>query len=114
MYSIIKDNVEIGVTERPTYIRLTGEGAYTPCEEAISQGVAYEGVPYHVWGKPEMTGTEESVALVTVDAGTLLHERLGEIADKSDNISSLTFTLAGALADMAEMILDLQTGGTPA
>lgn len=75
MYSIVKNNVEIGVTERPIYIRLTEEGAYAPCEESQSHGVAYESVPYHVWGKPEMTGEEESVALVEFDAGTRIREQ---------------------------------------
>ncbi len=113
MFKIIRDTQIIGMTERPNYIRQLDNGSYTLCDEPEAQGVAYEGTPYHLWGRPEMDGTE-SVALVTVDAGTLLHERLGEIATKSDGISSLTLTLAGALADMAEMIIDLQTGGTPA
>lgn len=110
MYEIIKDAQTIGMTERPNYIRQLPNGAYTLCDEPQAQGVAYEGVPYHLWGRPEMDGTE-SVALVTVDAGTMMFERLGEIAAKSDNLSDLQVIVMGALADMAEMIMDIQMGG---
>ena len=111
MYKIIKDTTTIGMTERPNYIRRLDNGSYTLCDEPEAQGVAYEGTPYHLWGRPEMDGVE-SVALVTVDAGTMMFERLGEIADKSDGISDLNFTIMGALADIGEMLIDLQMGGT--
>ena len=111
MYKIIKGETTIGMTERPNYIRKLDNGAYTLCDEPQAQGVAYEGTPYHLWGRDPMDGAE-SVALVTVDAGTMMFERLGEIMTKSDDLSGLTLTVMGALADMAEMIMDIQMGGT--
>lgn len=74
MYSIVKDNLEIGIVEHPTYIRMQDNGTYGLCEESEAQGIAYEGVPYHVWGMPEMEGVE-SVALVEFNGGTRMLEQ---------------------------------------
>lgn len=74
MYSIIKDNLEIGIVDRPIWIRMQGNGAYGLCEEADAEGIAYNNTPYHVWGMPELAGAE-SVALVEFDIGNRIFEQ---------------------------------------
>lgn len=74
MYSIVKDNLEIGIVENPTYIRMQDNGAYGLCSKEEAQGIAYNGTPYHVWGMPELEGAE-SVALVEFDIGNRIFEQ---------------------------------------
>ena len=74
MYSIVKDNLEIGIVEHPTYIRMQDNGTYGLCSEAEAEGIAYNGTPYHVWGMPELAGAE-SVALVEFDIGNRIFEQ---------------------------------------
>jgi hypothetical protein len=70
VYSVIKDNVEIGITETPKYIRLQENGAYALCEERDAQGICYNDVVYHLHGKPEIPVEGiESVAVEQFDAG---------------------------------------------
>lgn len=76
MYSIVKDNLEIGIVDKPTYIRMQENGAYGLCEEADAEGIAYNNTPYHVWGMPELAGEGvESVALVEFDIGNRIFEQ---------------------------------------
>ncbi|MEG0934472.1 MAG: hypothetical protein RSJ41_02665 [Clostridia bacterium] len=74
MYKIVKNNVTVACVEQPYYIRKSSTSdAYIPCSEAEAQGVACDGVQYHIWGKPEMTGTTaESVALVEFNGGAMI------------------------------------------
>lgn len=76
MYSIVKGNLEIGIVDKPTYIRMQENGAYGLCEEADAEGIAYNNTPYHVWGMPELAGEGvESVALVEFDIGNRIFEQ---------------------------------------
>lgn len=74
MYSIVKNDIEIGIVEHPTYIRMQDNGAYGLCDKADAQGIAYNNTPYHVWGMPELEGAE-SVALVEFDIGNRIFEQ---------------------------------------
>lgn len=76
MYSIIKDNLEIGIVDQPTYIRMQDNGAYGLCSVYEAEGIAYDGTPYHVYGMPELAGEGiESVALVEFDIGNRIFEQ---------------------------------------
>lgn len=76
MYSIIKDNLEIGIVDKPTYIRMQDNGAYGLCSVYEAEGIAYDGTPYHVYGMPELAGEGiESVALVEFDIGNRIFEQ---------------------------------------
>lgn len=80
MYSIVKDGAEIGMTERPAYIRLQANGAYALCDQQDAQGICYDGTVYHIWGLPEIAREGvESVALVEFDAGKLIREQRATI-----------------------------------
>ena len=74
MYSIVKDNLEIGIVDQPTYIRMQENGCYGLCSEEEAEGIAYNNTPYHVWGMPELAGAE-SVALVEFDIGNRIFEQ---------------------------------------
>lgn len=93
MYSIVKDNLEIGIVERPTYIRMQENGAYGLCDETEAQGIVYEGTPYHVWGMPKMENVE-SVALVEFNGGArileqqqILNALLGNITEVESEVT---------------------------
>lgn len=89
MYKIINaDGRELGMTERPYYIKLTENGSYTPCSEKEAQGVALNGTPYHLFGRASMEGLE-TVVLAETDSGHILQEQ--------ETVNSIAFvTLAEA------------------
>ena len=70
MFTITKSGVEIAVTERPTYIRLQSNGAFGLCSREQAQGVAWNGIPYHVEGFPAIDREGvETVVLTEIDGG---------------------------------------------
>ena len=77
MFKIIKANSgeSLGMTEAPTYIRKADNGCYNLCPEASeAPGIVYGGVVYHLLGRPELDGAEDTVALEETDAGVELAE----------------------------------------
>ena len=75
MFKIINaEGLELGMTERPYYIRLSESGSYTPCSEKEAQGVALNSTPYHLFGHTAMDGLE-TVVLAETDAGRVLKEQ---------------------------------------
>lgn len=98
MYSIVKeDGAELGLTEQPNYIFLQENGFYALCAPDDASGVCYAGNAYHLAGRPEMKGTEETVYLAEVDAGEDIedHRRVMGIAfvtlaedGKIDNVTA--------------------------
>jgi FMN-dependent NADH-azoreductase len=76
MYSVVKNGTEIGLTEKPQYIRLQQNGTYALCDEQNAHGINYGDTVYHVWGMPEINVEGiESVALVEFDAGARIREQ---------------------------------------
>ena len=68
MSRLTKDGVCLGMTEAPTYIKQAKNGCYILCPEPEASGIAFEGAPYHLLGRPPMDGTE-SVMMEEVDGG---------------------------------------------
>ncbi len=68
MYRVIKDGVNIGMTESPTYITRADNGCFILCQEFEAKGIAFEGTPYHLLGREPMEGAED-VLLEATDAG---------------------------------------------
>lgn len=58
MYKIIKDGVVVGITGAPTYIKMMDNGCFGLCSKEEAQGVAFDGVPYHMDGRAKMDGVE--------------------------------------------------------
>ena len=71
MYEIRKDDAVLALTEKPNYIYRHEEGFYALCDEAQAQGVAVNGTPYSLHGRPAIEGCE-TVILVETDAGCTL------------------------------------------
>lgn len=110
MHSIVKGTQEIGLTEKPTYIRLQDNRVYGLCEKEDAQGIVYEDTIYHVWGMPDFPDPEiESVALVEFDGGTLFRKQTAEINDLLDTVKTLSQevemvnVLAGQMRGMSEL-----------
>lgn len=72
MYKIIStENSAVGLTEKPTYIKIAANGSYVLCGEAEATGIAHNGKPYHLLDRDEMDGLE-TVFLLEVDMGNEL------------------------------------------
>lgn len=76
MYSVIKDNIEIGIIENPRFIRLQENGTYALCDKKDAQGIAFADTVYHVYGMPEIAREGvESVALEEFDGGERIRQQ---------------------------------------
>ena len=72
MYKIIStENNAVGLTEKPTYIKIAASGSYVLCSEAEATGIAHNGKPYHMLDRDAMDGLE-TVFLLEVDMGNEL------------------------------------------
>lgn len=72
MYKIVStENSAVGLTEKPTYIKIAANGSYVLCSEAEATGIAHNGKPYHLLDRGEMEGLE-TVFLLEVDMGNEL------------------------------------------
>ena len=108
MYEIRKDGAVLALTEKPTYIYRHAEGFYALCDEAQAQGIAVNGTPYSLHGRPAIEGCE-TVILVETDAGCILQgtkqansiafAELAEIQTADQTANEL------ALAELAEIVL---------
>lgn len=78
MYSIISQTTgeTLSITGEPFYIAydLDADVYYVASQES-AQGVAVESVPYHLFGRNEMRGTEETVLINSIDMGSVIMEQ---------------------------------------
>lgn len=87
MYRIIKtDGTELGMTENPLYIRVSGEGCFVPCEENEAVGVAFDSTAYNLFGHEDIDA--ETVILSPVDGGAYL-------AAQQSAVDELLITMLG-------------------
>ena len=89
MYEIRKDGAVLALTEKPTYIYRHEEGFYALCDEAQAQGIAVNGTPYSLHGRPAIEGCE-TVILVETDAGRILQR-----TEQTNSIAFVTLAEAG-------------------
>lgn len=68
MYKIIKDGVVVGITGAPTYIKMMDNGCFGLCSKEEAQGVAFDGVPYHMDGRAKMDGADTTSVVEDSDA----------------------------------------------
>ena len=68
MYKIIKNGVLVGITGAPTYIKMMDNGCYGLCSKEEAQGVAFDGVPYHMDGRAKMDGADTTSVVEDSDA----------------------------------------------
>ena len=91
MYEIRKDGAVLALTEKPNYIYRHEDGFYALCDEAQAQGIAVNGKPYSLYGRPAIEGCE-TVILVETDAGCILH-----MTEQTNSIAFVTLAEAGSI-----------------
>lgn len=94
MYEIRKDGAVLALTEKPTYIYRHEEGFYALCDEAQAQGIAVNGTPYSLHGRPAIEGCE-TVILVETDAGCVLQR-----TEQTNSIAFVTLAEAGSIDEV--------------
>lgn len=98
MYSIVAaDGREIGIVETPVYIFKQSNGVYALCDEAVAEGIAFEGTPYQLVERPAMGDGLIAVRLFEVDAGSRLSVQEKLTLQNSANIDYISM--------MADIIL---------
>lgn len=72
MYKIINQDTgeTVGITESPTYIRLSQNGCFVLCKAGEPpQGIAFASQPYNLFGKEPMSPGLPTVLVTEVDSG---------------------------------------------
>ena len=97
MYRIINTDsgAEIGVTEKPLYIKKSASGQNVEATKEEAQGIAYKGTPYNLLNR-EGVGADETVLLSEYDEGD-------NVADTAKNSASIA-ELETAICDLDEEI----------
>lgn len=68
MYAIYKDNELLALAEELTFFVRDADGTNLSAEPEAAQGVVYNGVTYHIEGRPEISGAETvSLAQISTD-----------------------------------------------
>ena len=86
MYKIFKNDETIAYVETPTYIKLHENGSYVLSDLDNAEGIAVNGTPYHLLGKPDMKGTEETAMITEVDSGNIIKNQQTELDVMITNI----------------------------
>ena len=86
MYEIRKDGSVIALTEKPNYIRKHENGCFVLTDEAMAEGVAYNGTPYLF---------ADGAVCIPFDSGITIKA----IAD-SDKVNSGTYTGTGLYGEL--------------
>lgn len=98
MYRLINTNggAEIGVTEKPRFIKESSTGVYIEAAEKEAEGVAYKGTAYNLQGRNGV-GAEETTMLIEFDGGDISAEAKG--AGDVAAIGFVTLAEAGEIDD---------------
>ena len=80
MYKIVdvKSGAQIGVTEKPNFIKKSSAGCFVKATEKKAQGVAYQSTAYNLQGRAGI-GVSDTVALIEFDAGSTVAENSAAI-----------------------------------
>jgi len=80
MYKIVnvKDGAQIGVTEKPNFIRKSSAGCFVKSTEKKAQGVSYKSKAYNLQGKTGL-GADDTVILIEFDGGSTVAENSAAI-----------------------------------
>lgn len=77
MYAIYKDNELLALAEELTFFVRDADGTNLSAEPEAAQGVVYNGVTYHIDGRPEISGAETvSLAQISTDGAAARPEDL--------------------------------------
>lgn len=77
MYAIYKDNELLALAEELTFFVRDADGTNLSAEPEAAQGIVYNGVTYHIEGRPEISGAETvSLAQISTDGAAARPEDL--------------------------------------
>lgn len=93
MYQIIKENILVGIVGKPTWVRMQDNGSYGLTDEKTAQGIALDGMVYHVNGHPSLDSVE-TVSVVEVDDGVYANSLTALLTDPHDLRNSEQFRKA--------------------
>lgn len=114
MYEIVnfETGESVGITERPTYIRLASNGCYVMCSEKDMtnpnkkpQGVAYASTPYNLYGAESM-GDLPTVIVREIDVGGNI-ATIPELVKKSEDLKTENESLSTQLTDSQLALCDV-------
>jgi len=99
MYRLIRERggLEIGLTERPRFIKKSSSGVFIETSEAEAQGVAYKGTAYNLQGRNGLDAAETAL-LIQFDAGDIGLET--ESVSATASITFVTLAEAGDIDDV--------------
>ena len=82
MYRIISttSGKELGVVDKPFYIKIGASGCKTPAAQDEATGVALHSIPYDLLGHDEIKG-EDTVIVSEFDGGEMVSEQQKVIDD---------------------------------
>lgn len=92
MFKIIKDGVTLGMADKLNYIRYHENGCFILCDKDEAEGVAYNGVPYHLINAPQLIGVSEDVTVEEVEAAVEIQK-----VNDTNSISFVTLAEAGSI-----------------
>lgn len=95
MFKISKGEIVLGMVDEPTYIRLHENGCFVLCDKKDATGIAYQGVPYHIIGAPELTPEAESVFLQFVETASEISR-----VDYTTSITFVAMAESGGIDDV--------------
>lgn len=96
MYRIIRanDGMELGITENVFYIKISGTGTFIEATQAEAVGIAYNGLPYNIFGHTDIEGAD-TVVVSPINIGELfMKER------QVNTIAFVTLSESGSIDDV--------------
>ena len=113
MYKIINHNTGefIGMTESPTYIRLSQNGCFVLCKAGETpQGIVYLNTPYNLFGKPKMLLDLPTARITQVDSGQELQAmqtQVHTVQTTADGVSAMSTQLRTAVRMYVQQAADI-------
>lgn len=95
MFKIIKDGVTLGMADKLNYIRYHENGCFILCDKDEAEGIAYNGVPYHLINASQLIGVSEDVTVEEVEAAVEIQK-----VNDTNSISFVTLAEAGSIDDV--------------
>lgn len=109
MYRIIKtDGTELGITDTPLYIKMGVSGCFIPASEQEAVGIAFESVPYNLFGHSEIENTE-TVLLSPVDGGRHVFETIIATSNIENALCDLDAAAEARAASYEDALCDMDS-----
>ena len=113
MYKLVNQDTgeTVGITESPTYIRLSQNGCFVLCKAGETpQGVAFASQPYNLFGKEPMSPGLPTVIVTEVDGGQELQamqQQVHTAQTTADGVSAMSTQLRTAARLYVQKAVDI-------